>query len=92
MKARLNFSGQHTDGQIAAAQGAAAAMPESEVLTLNTMFKELETLKPWTATAATNAEVAHRERRINFIDIQLSGTNDRLNAHVTQTDGAQGAM
>ena len=90
MKAKLNEYSQHTYGQIAAAQGAAAAMPlamiASEVITLNSMFRELLALKAWSATAATKDEVGHHERRINFIDIQISGTNEKLNALTTKVE------
>ena len=48
MKAKINEYSVHTDVRINAAQGAsttasAAAMPESEIVTLNGMHRELET-------------------------------------------------
>ena len=92
MKAKLNEYSVQTDGRISAAQGAAisaaqgaaAAMPESEILTLTGMHRELEILKGMSANTATNAEVAHLERRANFTDIQLAGTNERMTVITTQ--------
>jgi hypothetical protein len=86
MKAKLNEYTVHTDGRInaaqgaavSAAQGAAAAMPQSEIITLNGMHRELEVLKGLSANTATKAEVAHLERRANFTDVQLAGTNERM--------------
>ena len=57
MKAKLNAYSQQTEGKIAAAQGAATAMPESEVVILNEMFRELNSLKTWSATVATKVEI-----------------------------------
>ena len=50
------------------------------------MFNELETLKTWGATVATKAEASHLDRRLNFVDIQISGTNEKLNAIETKVD------
>jgi len=89
MKAQINLYSIRTDGKIAAAQGAATsaahgtatasqgAMPESEVYTLNSMYQELGVLKTWSATAATTSELAHHERCLYFINVQLAGTNER---------------
>ena len=79
-------------------------MPDGEVITLNRMFQELEVLKSWSATAATKGEIAHHDRRLAFIDVQLAGTNERLSKLIATAasntddgvaasgDGVTGAM
>jgi len=101
MKAKINQYSVHTDGQIAAAQGAAisaaqgaaVSMPNEEVVTLNKMHQELEVLKTWSTTAATKDQIAHHERCLTFINAQLAGTNERLSElAATHGDGVTGAM
>ena len=101
MKAKINQYSVHTDGQIAAAQGAAisaaqgaaVSMPNEEVVTLNKMHQELEVLKTWSTTAATKDQIAHHERCLTFINAQLAGTNERLSEFAaTHGDGVTGAM
>ena len=91
LKVTLNAFSQQTEGKIAAAQGAATSMPEHEVVTLNSMFRELMAPKAWSDTAATKAEVGHHDRRLNFMDVQISGTNEKLNALTTHLDEVQSA-
>ena len=67
-------------------------MPENEVQTLNVMYRGLGTPKSWAATAATKAEVVRFERRTNFIDAQLAGTNGRMSALTANTDNVVAAV